>query len=40
MKRTIDNYIAILQQMLQDYERMPDRLIVLEAKIIMGEVIM
>lgn len=39
MRTTIDNYIAILRKMLQDCERMPDRLIVLEAKIIMGEVI-
>lgn len=33
----VDSYIAILQKMLCDYERMPDKLIVLEAKII-GEV--
>lgn len=39
MKTEIDSYIAILRKMLQDYERMPGRLIVLEAKIIMGEVI-
>ena len=39
MKTAIDSYIAILRKMLHDYERMPDRLVVLEAKIIMGEVI-
>lgn len=34
----IESYIAILQKMLYDYERMPDKLIILEAKIIIGEV--
>lgn len=39
MRTTIDSYITTLRKMLQDYERMPGRLIVLEVKIIMGEVI-
>ena len=33
-----ESYIAILQKMLCDYERMPDKLIALEAKIIIGDV--
>lgn len=34
----IESYIAILQKMLCNYERMSDKLIILEAKIIIGEV--
>ena len=32
----IERYIAILQKELWDYERMPDKLIILEAKILTG----
>ena len=34
----VDSYIAILQKMLCDYERMSDKLIILESQIIIGEV--